>query len=314
MGNVLNNLKQTIKPKTRKGLVLAIVFGVISPIIGGVAAGIVINKFFIGKRTDYSKYNADDIKEANDVGLLMEKYKVDDTDYSLTYTPWEIFNVSFALFSSHEYSSSLTIGNADAGIVQQSIRNATIRNKDRYFEEALSKSSMVAVANRTYLNEDSSIYLYRGQTESATIAKYEKVHYEFTTEVYSEAFGKIPSRPSIYIVNKKTVIKKECSTIKNENGYQVNLKLNPNTGVLDYVKQMKSISNLNDFPSFYYVNLTLYTDDQLLVKSMSIEEKYFAAMGGVGTDITARLDITYDVDIEKAIPKVDEVIVYPEVK
>lgn len=314
MGKRLETFKNTIKPKTRLGLVLTIVFGVLTPVASGIAAGLIINKFFIGKRTDYSQYDNSDIKGAGDISSLMDHYQSNNEDYTTTYQPWEIFNVSFSLFSSYEYSSSITIGNADAGIVQQSIRNASIRYQDRYFEESISKSPMVSLSNRTYLNADSSIYLYKGEAEKADVGKYKKEHYEFTKEEYTEAYGKTPDRPSIYIVNKKTVNKKECTTTKTSDGYTVYLSLKPETSVLDYIKQMKSISNLNDYPSFYYVNLTLNTDHNLLVKSMHIEEKYFAAMGGVGTDITAKMDITYEVGKETAIPKVDENIVYPEVK
>ena len=75
---------------------------------------------------------------------------------------------------------------------------------------------------------------------------------------------------------------------------------------------MKNISNLSDYPSFYYIKLTLNTDENLLVKTMHIEEQYFAKMGGIGTDITANMDITYKVDEKVMIPTIEESINYKE--
>ena len=52
---------KTIKnqmPKTRKGKIFGIIFGIVVPVVGGIAAGVIINRFFLGKEGNY-----DNIKE-----------------------------------------------------------------------------------------------------------------------------------------------------------------------------------------------------------------------------------------------------------
>ena len=64
MGKKLTNVKQTIKnemPKTRKGLILGLTFGIATPIALGVVGGIVYTKFFMAKTVDYSDVNSDSL-------------------------------------------------------------------------------------------------------------------------------------------------------------------------------------------------------------------------------------------------------------
>lgn len=306
-----------VNKKSRKGIILTIIFAVVTPTIGGIGAGIVINKFFIGKSTNYDSINSDDLVD-NTVAQTLNKYQAivdsgEEVDYGNYFKAYEIFTIGYDLFARAENNMSFTVGMTDAGIVQQTIRGSSIKNGNLYFEESISKSSMVSLANRTYVLENDSINLYRGEALDKSLSKYKPEHYEYTLEEYTEEFGKTPKSPLIYIVNKSTVLAKTSSVTKNEDGsYTVKTSLNPVTGVYNYVKQMKNISNLGDYPSFDYVNLTLTTDENLLVKKLHIDEGYYAKMGAVGSDLTAKMDIAYYVNTDQKIPTINQLLAYPE--
>ena len=318
MGKKLKTIKNEIKPKTRKGKILTVVFGVVSPLVLGIAAGIVINKFILVETTNLDDINMDDAR-IDETEEAMKKYNalnkngtVQVSDYTVHFNAAEMFAVAYARYSSYENSYSLTVGSTDASGIDQSIRAALIRNGDSYFEESLSKSSMVSLANRMYLDPDATLRFYEGKAVTETAGEYKPEHKLFTSEEYASIFGKTPARPSIYIVNSKTILEGTDKVNKTSTGYTISVSLDTKTGVYDYMKQMKNISNLSGYPSFKYCNLTLYTDKDLLPTKLHVEEKYTAKLGIFGSTCAAKLDISYAVNTGNLIPDLSTPIEYPE--
>lgn len=297
--------------KSKKSLILSAIFLFALPIAGGVVSGIVISKFFIGKTTDYTNIDANALVEKNTTKLT--KYEdciKNNTEFLEVLKPYEMVNIGYELFSKYEHSKSITIGNAVAAVVNQSIRASSFRNGNEYLEESISKSNFVSLAARTYLHEDTNLEFLDGSATSSNTASWPDEHYNFTTEEYADAFGKTPSTPLIYIVGKKTIISSGCSATKTDNGYRVELTLNPVNSVVNYVKQMKSLSKLADYPSFESVHTVFYLNNDLLVNKLEVEEKYYAKTGGVGADITANLTIYYEVDEGITVPSLNTPVNY----
>ena len=317
MGKRLEKVKETIHndmPKTRKGKILGIVFAVVTPITLGVGAGIIFSKFFVAKTTDYSGLDANSLYINMDT--VLAKYQdatKSNTPVEEALASYEIVNLAYHNYAQYENSKSTTIGSAVAAIVDQSIRGCSIREGDKYFEESLSKSNMVGVASRMYQNPDDNIELHIGNPIDATTATWGNEHYEYTYEEFTEEFGKTPSTPLIYIVSKKTVIADSDTIEKNDDGYVISMSLNPKKSVINYVKQMKSISNLYDYPAFTEVNLTFHISNDLVIKRMDINESYYALKeANLGADTTANVKVYYEVDGDFKIPTLDEAIEYPE--
>ena len=64
MGKKLTKVKNQIKedlPKTRKGKIIGITLGVVTPIALGIVGGIVYAKFFVAKTVDYSDVDANSL-------------------------------------------------------------------------------------------------------------------------------------------------------------------------------------------------------------------------------------------------------------
>ena len=315
MGKKLETLKNSIKPKTRKGLILGLIFGVITPIIGGVAAGIILYKFVLIETTNTDGVDITDYRvDVTDKAMAKYNSTSKNADYTTLFEADEIFAIAFKLYSSYENSYSISIGNTDAGGMDQTIRAANIKNGNRYLEESLSKSALVGVANRTVLEPDGSVKLFKGSAVSTVVGNYVPEYYEFTSEEYASKYGKVPSRPLIYIVNQKTIIKDSVKIKKNATGYEVSLSLDTYYGVFDYMNQMKNISGLSGAPKFSYCRLKLTTDKELLAKTLHIEEGYTAKLGLFGSYCDAVLDINYHANEKYTIPEIDTPISYEEGK
>ena len=100
---------------------------------------------------------------------------------------------------------------------------------------------------------------------------------------------------------------------KVEDGYKVELELDNLYGVKNYVKQMKGISNLYQYPIFEYVHLTFELDSSLEIKFMHVKEKYYAKTSAVlGSDLEATMSIKFETDGDFKIPELNDVIEYPE--
>ena len=319
MKKQLIKVKDTIKkelPKTKKGKILGIILGIGLPTLLGVAAGIVIGKFMINPTTDYGTVNESEITD-NTFSKTLEKYAYakenEDVNYEDVLKPYEMINIAYHLYGEYEHTRSWTKGEVLAAIVTQSIRGCAIRDGNQYFEESLSKSSMVGVATRTYVKEDTSVDLYRGDIQSELKANWPDEHYEYTNEEYVNDFGKTPETPLIYIVSKKTVIANNSSVTKDGNNYIVKVSLDPVKSVLKYVRQMKTISNLYEYPSFTSVDLTATLDQNLLIKTLEVKESYSAKINAIiGSSSDASLTITYEVGGDYKIPQYNEDLIYPE--
>ena len=317
MGKKLKKVKEAIKndmPKTRKGKILGITFGVITPIALGAVAGIVISKFFVAKTVDYSDVDANSLYiNMDNVLAKYEACKADGTPYEEGLTSYELVNLAYYNYANMENSRSFTIGTANAAIVEQSIRGCSIREGNKFFEESLSKSNMVGVAARMYQKEDGSVDLHRGEVQNATTATWGNEHYEYTNEEFIGDFGKTPSTPLIYIVSKKTVIKESDKVEKNSDGYHISMSLNTKKAVINYVKQMKSISNLADYPAFSSLDISFDIDNDLMIKEMHVNESYYALKeANLGADTSGDVTVYYEVNGGFKIPSLNEAVTYPE--
>ena len=316
MKKQLQKVKDGIKnnlPKTRKGKIIGIIFAVITPISLGVVAGVVFAKFFVAKKADYSDLNASDLMINMDV--VLQKYEdcvKSGTPIEEGMNSYEIVNLAYYNYSNHENSRSFTIGSANAAIVNQSIRGCTIREGNNYLEESISKSNMVALATRMYQKEDGSVDLHRGEAVDEVTASWGDSHYEYTHDEFINDFGKTPSTSLIYIISKKTMLSGTDSVQKTADGYSISMSLHPRKSVVNYVKQMKSISNLADYPAFDKIEISFNISNDLIIEKMHVNESYYALKeANLGADTSADVNVYYAVDGGFTIPSLSEPITYP---
>ena len=204
--------------------------------------------------------------------------------------------MTFLLFGEEEQNYSLGVGSSVASIVTQKITARSVKDKTRFFEESNSEG-IVNLFDRMY-REGDSVKTYWGDDPS--YQKQANSPETMTADAYREIMGRTPSESLIYVVAPESLSEKnlsgdpETGVSKTEDGLKIELELDPAKGVANYVKQMKTISNLARYPTFDYCHLTIYTDSNLNLIRFETHEKYFATTSsGVGSSAEGRLHTVY---------------------
>ena len=279
----------------------------------GVAAGFLGKKFFGEPEVDYG-----DIGEALqvDAKAIVERVEAYNgpKDKTEEFSTSEILNYSLEKFRSCENCCSFTYGVADT-IVKQDIRGCSIKNGDKYFEESVSKSSMVSLANRMFQEgKSTNVSLYSANkgtieiSDTSPQAEYSESNLTaYTADEYKSTYGKTLDEMFIYIISEETVL--NPSTQKVDGGYIIDIDLHTDWGTANYKKQMVSVSDLDAKPKFDSVHLTFTLDNDLMLKKMSVDEKY-TARKIVDASINGKLDIYYFPEKYIEIPEVGEQLNY----
>ncbi len=303
--------KKEKKPWTRKKATCFWSLGITGSIALGVGIGYIFATLFNGgEMGDYSHVNVS--AYAVNYDALIEKYNSfpKNADFSKSFTPCELANTSLTLLHRNERYMAQGYGKGTFNVFgvsgDQAIRSTMIRNGNDYFEESLSKSSLVQAAFRmyeTYEGETSSTYRYKGSVDANIYDSHfsESAKETFTRDAYKETMGRyLDGIPCIYIISDRCLSKegqKETSGIptsveKTDNGYRIELELNPGVTVKNYVLQMIQTGDLAGPPSFKYVHLTFELDSELNLISLRNRESYYAKTKKTGAGSNMKGDLT----------------------
>lgn len=227
----------------------------------------------------------------------------------------DIANIVLENYRRNENNYSLGIGVADAGIVAQTIRSAQIKKGNTYFEEQISYSSMVSVANRSIQEgKDGGVDLYGGSASGPETASYpEGPTQKFDRAGYKSYLGKSLDEMFIYIISDKTTTKSSVS--KKGDDVELYLELNPNISTFNYKIQMQNISGLANLPPFSEVKLTYTFSKDLELKHLHVDETYVATKSGIPYPAKTHNLIEYyyySNDASRDIPKSNEAINYSQ--
>ncbi|MCH3908865.1 MAG: hypothetical protein LKF75_01690 [Bacilli bacterium] len=319
-------MEQVVENKTqKKGWITAGIVTIVSvsAIALGLFAGYYLKYFFSGDDgIDYDNINVDNL--ADDNAALIKKYEnsvaAGTNDFTEVFKSYEAANVGFTLFCNEEHSMAQGKGVGDAGITAQAIRSTIIRDSDSYFEESLSYSSFVNIADRMYQSGE-SVQQYVGNCKNGDVetGTYPSDGTTYTLSEYSARMGRTVSDRFIYVVSSKTTMTGEedgtsgtaTSFVKNDSGYQIELELNPVSSVVNYVKQMQTLSNLASKPSFSYVHLSITLNSDLQLVSMTSTENYYAKTSlGIGSKVTGTLTTEFSTGGSYAVPELNDPITY----
>ena len=273
----------------------AILYGSIGLAVcsAGVAAGIVLAKIV---KPDQTQYLVDEVTVDLDAMIASYQRAKKSGDYS-NMKPEEIVNVAYHLFSEEECNYSIGVGYtiATLGGVRQDIQSRTVKSGNRYFEESNS-CGMVNIYDRMFM-EGGSTDTYWGS--SPNYGSHEKKTY--SNDEYKEMMGRYISSGLIYIVAEGSLQEgpplsgdPPTGVTKTSEGYTVEIELNPQKGVTNYQKQMKSISSLKFLPPFEFCHLTFYLDEGLNLQKFVTHEKYTATTSaGFGSPAEGTLTTRY---------------------
>lgn len=271
----------------------------------GVTGGI-IYKRMSGEEVDYGDFDANALElDADQTLSSFEKYKGSDPENK--FTPAELITVGLEKYRRCDYSYSVGIGVANT-VVDQTIRNFQIRNGDDYFEESISRSDMVKLADRVFQHgKDGQIVIHRGQAVNEEVGSYPTTGKEYEQQAYIDYLGKSLDQMFIYTISNLTVI--DGKTEKNDNGYTITVDLNPDFSTFHYKYQMLNISGLDELPVFNYVKLKFTFDNDMMLQTLSVNEEYKAKMK-IKVTIKNSIEYKYFPNQKMEIPNLDEPINY----
>ncbi len=320
------------KKSRRKSIIFWSVGGVLS-IAVGIGLGCVLGTVFNGGETgNYDNIDAN--KYAVDYDALIQKYENASTDdYGTIFTPCEMANVALKRFYDNDEWIAQGYGSGLASVmmvdVDQQIRSTFMKKGNDYFEESLSKSSVVKAAWRmyeTYEGENSNVSQYEGTVDKdvydSSFSEDKKT--TRTREEYKEHAGRyLDGIPSIYIISDQCLAKedqtitsgKKTEYKKTSSGYTIELELDPSITVKNYVLQMMATADLAGPPKFRFVHLTFKTDLNLNLISSTNYEKYYAKTGaGAGSNVIGNVTTYYQTSGDISIPKLNEQTQYDKSK
>lgn len=298
--------KERMKKVDKKKASAWIQYGIIAAatISLGVAGGIIMKRKFGGEEITYSGFDPETFKA--DSKALLKEYEANPKK---DFTAPELVNIAQEKYRNCENCYSIQVGLAKT-VVDQSIRNFQIKKGDKWFEESISKSKMVAVGNRYYQEKD-GVSFYKGDAtseESATFTKDNVTNYK--PDDFKKDWGKTLDEIFIYIISNKTVNLSECKTEKKGSNIRVTLSLDPAIATYYYKIQMKTMSNLAGLPTFEYVKQIYTFDAKMTLLHCKTEEKYKASMLGVTAEITNYIDTYYHADKSIKIPDLNQKVSY----
>ena len=266
----------------------------------GAGVGIYVKRKYGKEQIDYS--NFDGSAYAADAKALLEAYNKDPNQ---DFTSAELVNIGLEKYRQCEYSYSFGIGTAST-IVNQTIRSVQIRNGNNYFEESISRSSMVSLASRTEQTLDvDNIDVYEGKADTDETATYDGSKTSHSLNEYKDRMGKTLDEMFIYTISDETCYENSETKVLDNKNKQITLYLDPELSTYYYKNQMKNMSNLDELPIFSNITLTYTFTEDMTLLHCHVDEKYSAKMG-VSVSITNSIDYYYHANVEKAIPALDE--------
>lgn len=322
-------------PKTKKGKALLLTSFALGGLVIGGGLGVLFSYLIKNPKVDMSKVSVkNDVYDVQELQRKVQKSIADGKDVTQEYSLSEIAHYALDNFTLAENSIAIGYGFADAA-VKLDIRNFTIKNGDKFMEEALSKSLPgamidIRVCQRDYqdgVNNDSPIKSYLGDVKDAEHPNYDNPTInDYTAETYKDKFGKTLDDPSVYVVSSKTILTDTVTQkgsdgqpimgasciSKVEGGYKLYMELNTTTGVAKYYKRMINLSGSN-VSSFSYIHLTYNLNDNLELVSSFVEEYYSAGIGNVQSNVKGTLTTYFFKDTnDYVIPDINSYVTYPE--
>ena len=280
-----------------------------SALVVGIAGGVVA-KQILGKENVVYVGDSDSLyANGPEIKAKYESYK--GSSQTKDFQTWELVVVSLEKYRNLEYSYSYSKGMAKT-IVNQEIRNFQIRNGNNYFEESLSKSSMVSVAKRMYqTNVGGNVKVHEGTIANSNpeSASFKEGYKEYNPQEYKNYLGRTLDTMFIYAISDKTVINQKTTVLDNGD-IELYVDLSPTKSTVAYQVQMKNISNLDQRPVFDYVHLTYVVTSDMMLKTLHVDERFSAKSMGFEPTIYNDIDTYYYPNQKYEIPTYDTKVNY----
>lgn len=273
--------------------------------IAGIMTGIFVGGFFLGgPQVDYSQYSEAELRDAN-VASLSQKA---EGKLPTNFKSFEVFEIAEYRLFTHGSVYVYGTGKIDT-IASQDILSIKAYENGMYYKESISKG-LKSVGERDYFQEGQTSVDYHtasGITDKLTADW--SVKKSKTLEEFCADNGVPVNAFTPYIVSEKTLAVdysdggvKEIKLENGQTGYEFVLELDPIFSVLNYVKQMRNISQLSSYPVFDSIKLTCVVDASFKFLTIDTVEKYSVNYMGINAACTGTLFEIFEYGKENVIP------------
>ena len=218
----------------------------------------------------------------------------------------QVFVVAEANLNACTYYSMTTMGynNEEHGIVKNSFKDQDVwgyryRNGDTGYFNYYSTGIIPVIMQTRYNYSGGNFFTYDGTLNDDGTTTWNDEALERTADEYAEAMGTLAYYPIDYIVTTKTVIAQSSDGVNGDN-YSYTISLSPKKSVANYVKKMKTMSGLPDYPSFQTIEMKFTVDKNMNFQSIAIKEEYKVNYGMTVT-CTGTLKYVFSYDNIKII-------------
>lgn len=289
-------VRKADEPVSRKRRVMSFISYVL---VGFIAAffGYISGNLYVANvlnKVDYSAFSEENLMADSaaiygqvqaqiDKGVAIDR--LDDTEEG--FTAADIFVAAEYILNKQEHYYSEVSGEIQPSIgKKQIVWGFKEKNGSIYEVENVSKG-MLSVGEQIYYdaNSDPKQILVRKATKIGDrLAEYEKepsAIYDY--DGFRNEYGLRPETPIIsYIISTKTMVEGTGSvTALGLGRYQISFSLTTDSSVINYIKQVKHMSGLPDYPTFNAIKVTAVVDSSLKFVSLRFDESYRVMYYGV---------------------------------
>lgn len=256
-------------------------------VVGG-AGGWIVGDMIVAKLDVYdpNAYSSSTLKDSEETILTWKSKSIENL------TAGQVFAVAEYNLNNCTYFSMTTKGvdGKEKGVIANSVAPQDFwgyRYRDGdvgYFD--YNSAGIMPVMKTTKFN-------YTGGTYTCIdgVSGEEK---QMTPEEYLETVGCDATKPIDYIVSSKTVLTEEANE-KTGNCYTYTITIDAKKSVSNYVKKMKYMSGLGDYPKFDSIEMKFVVDDNLNFLSIEVHEQYRVNYGiTVGCTGDFRYEFSYE--------------------
>lgn len=189
----------------------------------------------------------------------------------------------------------------------QTIYSAKMFDGNTYTFESISKGILTVADCLVMEKGASTITKIKGENVSSTSASWTGSKSTMTTIECKENNGGTPDKVIPYIISSKTILSGSTISANETNGktyYTYTISLDPVKSVINYVKQVKQTSGLNDFPEFNNISITIVLDENWNLCKFNSEENYSVRYGMFNPKCKGTLNLNFTINDPVTLPKV----------
>ena len=258
--------------------------------------GYIAGKFYYANfmnQVDYGKFDKMDLRD--DAKAIYLKL-------SASHMTLDRMN-AVELFVACEYNLSQTqnyfataVGEVQPSIgSKQTVRGTKTREGNMFYGENYSKGMLALAEKFDYdqITKIANVYRAEGNSVSTDSARFpENPTWTFDYDSYVNEYGNAPDSGLIpYVVSSKTYIPNSESVESIGGGkYRIKMSLAKDSSVKDYVKQVKHMSGLANYPTFKTITISAIVNQDLKFESLRFDETYTVVYFGVPANCVGWLE------------------------